>query len=308
MRAVVANEYGGPDVLQVGERPDPKVWADAVLVKVAASSLNPVDWKVVRGYLETAFPTILPLIPGWDVAGEVVAVGPTVTHVQPGQRVFGYARKDYIGDGTWADLVAVPARGVAPAPESLDHVEASCLPLAGLTAYQALVDRAGLISGETVLVHAASGGVGHLAVQIALARRARVIGTASERNHDYLRRLGVEPVEYGEGLAERVRSLAPEGVDVVLDLVGGDALEVSPGLVKDVGRLVSVVDAATALRLGGQYHFVAPDVDDLAELARLADDGKLRPHVDARYDLVDVQKAVEHAERGGFRGKIVLET
>src|SRR5512144_1801134 len=190
MRLVVIVGYGGPEVLALGERPDPKLGPDSVLVRVAAASINPVDYKIVRGYLDPAFPTYLPLIPGWDVAGEVAAVGPAVTHVRVGQPVFAYARKDYIADGTWAELVAVPARGVAPAPESVDVVAASCLPLAGLTAYQALTDKLAVGPGDTVLVHAASGGVGTFATQIAVALGARVVGTAGDRNADYVRGAG----------------------------------------------------------------------------------------------------------------------
>ena len=307
MRAVFANEYGGPEVLELGERPEPKLGPDSVLVRVAAASVNPVDYKIVHGDLDAAFPTVLPMIPGWDVAGEVVAVGPAVTHVDVGQRVFGYARKDFIGEGTWAELVAVPARGIAPAPASLDAVEACCLPLAGLTAYQSLVEKLEIAAGDVVLVHAASGGVGTLAVQIASSFGARVIGTASAANQEYLRELGVEPVEYGDGLEDAVRALAPSGVDAVLDLVGGAALEASAGLVGDTHRIVSVVDAAKVKQLGGQYLFVRPDVDGLSALASLADDGHLRPHVERSWPLDDVRKAVEHAETGHVRGKIVLE-
>jgi NADPH:quinone reductase-like Zn-dependent oxidoreductase len=306
MRAVVAKQYGGPEVLELDERPEPKVWPDAVLVRVAAASINPVDYRIVRGYLDAAFPTVHPLVPGWDVAGDVVRVGPAVTHVEVGEHVYGYARKDFIGEGTWAELVAVPARGIAAAPRSLDATEASCVPLAGLTAYQALTDKAGVGPGDVVLVHAAAGGVGSFAVQIAVALGAQVIGTASSRNHDYLRQLGVDPVNYGEGLAERVRALAPDGVDAVVDLVGGAALEMSPSLVKDAHRLVSVIDAAAVQRLGGQYLFVRPDVDDLAELARLIDERAVRVHIDRRYPLADVRAAVEYAEHGHVRGKVVL--
>jgi len=307
MRAVVAKQYGGPEVLELDERPEPKVWPDAVLVRVAAASINPVDYRIVRGYLDAAFPTVQPLVPGWDVAGDVVRVGPAVTHVEVGEHVYGYARKDFIGEGTWAELVAVPARGIAAAPRSLDATEASCVPLAGLTAYQALTDKAGVGPGDVVLVHAAAGGVGSFAVQIAVALGAQVIGTASSRNHDYLRQLGVDPVNYGEGLAERVQALAPDGVDAVVDLVGGAALEMSPSLVKDAHRLVSVIDAAAVQRLGGQYLFVRPDVDDLAELARLIDERAVRVHIDRRYPLADVRAAVEYAEHGHVRGKVVLD-
>ena len=306
MRAVVAESYGGPEVLRVGDHPEPELGPDSVLVRVRAASLNPVDYKITRGYLDAAFPTVFPLVPGWDVAGEVVAAGPAVRHVRVGQPVLGYARKDFVGAGTWAELVAVPARGIAPAPDAVDAVAASCLPLAGLTAWQSLVEVLEVGQGDTVLVHAASGGVGTLAVQIAVARGARVLGTASAASAEHVRALGAEHLEYGDGLTDRVRELAPDGVDAVLDLVGGEALETSPGVLREPGRLVSVVDAARVTELGGTYVFVRPDVAQLGDLARLVDEGRLRPVVQETHPLERVQDAVRAAEDGPVRGKVVL--
>lgn len=306
MRAVALDAYGGPDVLQVRDEPEPKVGPDSVLVRVRAASINPVDTYILRGFLDGGFPTVFPLVPGWDVAGEVVATGPAVRGLRPGQPVFGYARKDFIGAGSWAELVAMPARAVAPAPASVDLVQAACLPLAGLTAYQSLVEVLQVGAGDTVLVHAASGGVGTLAVQIAVAQGARVLGTSSARNADYVRGLGAEPVTYGEGLAEAVRGLAPDGVDAVLDLAGGDALAVSPDLLRTPGRLVSVVDADTVTASGGTYVFVRPDAGHLTELARLVDGGRLRAEVQAVHALDDVRAAVEAVETHHVRGKVVL--
>lgn len=306
MRAVVADAYGGPEVYEVREVPDPKVGPDSVLVRVQAASINPVDRKIVAGALDGAFPTVFPLIPGWDVAGEVVGVGPAVRHVQVGQAVVGYHRQDLVGLGSWAELAAVHARAVAPAPATFDAVAASCLPLAGLTAWQALVEVLDVGSGDTVLVHAATGGVGTMAVRIATARGARVIGTASEANQDHLRSLGAEPVVYGDGLVDRVREVVPHGVDAALDLVGGDALEATPELLLSPGRFVSIVDADAVGRLGGEYVFVRPDVAQLAELAELADGGQLDPVVQSVHDVDDVRAAVEEAASGHVRGKVVL--
>jgi NADPH:quinone reductase-like Zn-dependent oxidoreductase len=305
VRAVALEQYGGPETLAVREVPEPKVGPDSVLVRVAAASINPVDYKITQGYLDGAFPVLWPLVPGWDVAGEVVGVGPAVRGVEVGQQVIGYARMDHVGSGTWAERVALPLRSVAPAPSSLDAAAASCLPLAGLTAWQSLVEVLEVGEGDTVLVHAASGGVGHLAVQIARSRGARVVGTASARNHAYLSSLGAEPVVYGEGLADRVHALAPDGVDAVLDLVGGAALEASPGLLRTPGRLVSIVDADTVARLGGTYVFVRPDAAQLTGLARLADEGRLVPHVQSTHPLDDVAAGVQEAV-AGVRGKVVL--
>ena len=305
MRALAIDSYGGPEVLQLQDVPEPKVGPDSVLVDVAAASINPVDYKIMQGYLDAAFPVVFPLVLGWDVAGRVAATGPAVRSVRVGQEVMGYARMDFVGAGTWADRVAVPARGVAPAPTQVSAVDASCLPLAGLTAWQSLVEVLQIGSGDTVLVHAASGGVGHLAVQIALAQGARVIGSASARNADFLRGLGAEPVEYGEGFAEQVRALAPAGVDAAVDLAGGAGLEQLPDLVRTPGRFASVVDAETVQRLGGTYVFVRPDAGHLGALTALVEAGRLRPTVQATHPLAGVRGAVEEA-MAGVRGKVVL--
>ena len=306
MRAVVADEYGGSDVLQIREVDDPKVGPDYVLVRVHAASINPVDYKMIAGRLDAAFPTVWPLIPGWDVAGEVIGTGPAVRHVEPGQAVFGYARKDLVGTGSWAEQVALPARGVAAAPETLDGVAASCLPLAGMTAWQALVEDLDVGRGDTMLIHAATGGVGHLATQIAVARGARVIGTCSEPNHDFLRELGGEPVTYGEGLADRVRDVAPGGVTAVADFAAGGALDASDPILSTQGRVVSIVDPEGAKRRGGTYVFVRPEVEHLSALAELADEGQVVPRVQSTYDLESARDAVDEASGGKVRGKIVL--
>jgi NADPH:quinone reductase-like Zn-dependent oxidoreductase len=306
MRAIVTDTYGGPEVLEVRDVDDPKVGPDSVLVRVEAASINPVDYKIIGGNLDGAFPTVFPLIPGWDAAGEVVGVGPAVRHLEVGQQVFGYGREDYVGGGTWAELTALNARAVAPAPPSMDAIEASCLPLAGLTAYQSLVEVLEVGDGDTVLIHAATGGVGTMATQIAVARGARVIGTCSEPNHDLLRSLGGEPTAYGDGLGERVRELAPDGVSAVLDLVGGEALDASGELLRQRGRIVSVTDPRVKDDLGGTYVFVRPDVAQLKALTELVEAGKLAAVVQSTHDLEDVRGAVEEASSGSVRGKVVL--
>ncbi|MFF4383442.1 NADP-dependent oxidoreductase [Kitasatospora sp. NPDC001547] len=305
MKAITYRGYGGPDVLEYGEVPEPKLGPDSVLVRVAAASVNPVDWKIQAGYLDGALDVFFPVIPGWDVAGVVEQVGPGVTEFAPGDEVIGYVREDVVRRGTFAEYVAAPVRTLARKPANLDFAQAAGLPLAGLTAYQALTRALELKPGETVLVHAAAGGVGSLAVQIAVALGARVIGTAGERNHDYLRTLGAEPVAYGDGLADRVRALAPNGVDAVLDLVGGEALRISPALLADGGRLASVADGAV-LALGGQYVFVRPDVADLTALTDLAESGRLTVEVAATFPLERAADAQRLNAGGHTRGKIVV--
>ena len=216
MKAITYSTYGGPDVLTLTELEDPKVGPGEILIDVRAAGVNPVDWKVMSGGLDPLMTTTFPVIPGWDVAGVVTAVGLDTPEFSVGDEVMAYARKDWIQAGSFAEQMTVPVRAAAHKPASLTFEQAAALPLAGLTAHQSL-HRLGLESGQTVLVHGANGGVGSFAVQIAAAAGARVIGTASKRNHERLRGLGAEPVEYGEGLVGRVREHAPEGVDLVVD-------------------------------------------------------------------------------------------
>jgi NADPH:quinone reductase-like Zn-dependent oxidoreductase len=306
MRAIVTDGYGGPEVLEVREVDEPKLGPDSVLVRVHAASINPVDHKIVGGHLDAAFPTVFPLIPGWDAAGEVVGVGPAVRHLEVGQQVFGYGREDYVGGGTWAELTTLNVRAVAPAPPSLDPVEAACLPLAGLTAYQSLVEVLEVGAGDTVLIHAATGGVGTMATQIAVARGARVVGTCSEPNHELLRTLGGEPTVYGDGLVDRVRELAPDGVDAVLDLIGGEALDTTGELLRRAGRVVSVTEPRVKDEFGGVYVFVRPDVPQLHALRELVETGELRPIVQSVHEFGEVRAAVGEASSGRVSGKVVL--
>ncbi|GAA1119791.1 NADP-dependent oxidoreductase [Streptomyces javensis] len=305
MKAISYRRYGGPEVLEYGERPEPKVGPDSVLIRVKAAAVNPVDWKAQAGYLEPVLDAVFPVIPGWDVAGVVERPGPAVTEFQPGDEVIGYVREDFLSRGTCAEYVAAPVRTLARKPRNLSFTQAAGIPLAGLTAYQCLVRALRVGEGDTVLVHAGAGGVGSMAVQLARHMGARVIGTAGERNHEYLRALGAEPTVYGDGLADRVRALAPNGVDAVLDLVGGDALAVSSELLAPEGRLASIADPAV-LGLGGRYVFVRPDPDDLQDLTDLAERGALGVEVSAVFPLQKTADAQRLSMEGHVRGKIAL--
>ncbi|MGP3952571.1 NADP-dependent oxidoreductase [Streptomyces sp. 7N604] len=302
MKAVTISAYG--ETPQITVQPEPKVGPDTVLVRTKAAGVNPVDWKVAAGYLDQIMYVHFPLIPGWDLAGVVERAGPSVTEFAPGDEVIGYNRQDVVQHGTYAELVPAPVRTLARKPASLSWQQAAGLPLAGLTAYQSL-SAAGVGRGDTVLVNAAAGGVGSLTVQIAAARGARVIGTASEPKHGYLRSLGAEPVTYGEGLVDRVRALAPEGVDAAFDFVGDDAIPASLELAKSPSRVVSIIDPGIAER-GGRYLFVRPDSADLTALGELADAGKLTVHVDKELPLAEVAEAFRLSQEGRTRGKIVL--
>jgi NADPH:quinone reductase-like Zn-dependent oxidoreductase len=307
VKAIVMNEYGGPDVLKLtNDAPEPKVGPDFVLVRVKAAGVNPVDGKIREGRLDGLFQTDFPVIPGWDLAGVVERVGAAVSEFSPGDEVIGYVREDHVGRGTYAELVAAPVRTLGRKPVRLSWAEAAALPLAGLTAYQALAKALGVNEDDTVLIHAASGGVGSFAVQIAVAKGAQVIGTASPNNHDYLRKLGAEPISYGDGLADRVRRISPGGVSVALDLVGGEALEVTPGLLTPTGRWASIVDPSVTER-GGRYVFVRPDATDLSALASLVDDGRLTVALAATFPLAEAGEAQRLSASGHTRGKIVVE-
>lgn len=305
MRAAVYDEYGDADVITVREHDDPPVGPDTILVRARATSVNPVDWKIRGGYLQGAYPHHLPIIPGWDVAGVVEAVGPAVvTGLEVGDEVWGYVRRDDVQWGTAAELVPAPERTVSRKPASLSFAEAASVPLVGLTAYQALVEALGIREGDRVLVHAAAGGVGHVATQIALAHGCEVVGTASAANHDHLRDLGVsEVIDYHAGPVSKQLS-AP--VDAVLDLVGGDALEDAPNQVEDVSRVASIVDAQTVLGMGGRYVFVRPEREHLDALAALVEDGRLRVDVSETFPLDRIADAHRASEEGHTRGKIAV--
>lgn len=314
MRAIALREFGGNDRLELTEVDDPKVGPDFVLIRVRAAGLNPVDWKVREGSLAGRFPHVFPVVPGWDAAGVVEEVGPAVTGFAPGDEVFAYCRKHFVGEGTYAEYVSVPEDFVSPKPEAIDFVHASAVPLAGLTAFQAIVEASAVRAGETVLVHGAAGGVGSFAVQIARARGAQVIGTATSAKHEFLKDLGTtEEVDYSQlDFVEVVRESRPTGVDVVFDLFGGETLWRSVDVVADGGRIVSIADPLTddhyhQRGIRPAYVFVRPSGSQLAELARLIDGSEIRVELEGRYRLEDAVQALERLERGRVRGKLALE-
>ncbi len=307
MKAMALTEYGDPEVLTATEVEDPTPSPDTVVVDVKGAGINPVDFKIVAGYLQGAFPHYLPLVPGWDVAGVVSAVGPAVQEYAVGDDVIGYVRHDHLAaNGAYAEKVSAHPRHLAPKPSSVDMATASALPLAGLTALQSL-RLAGVGKDDTVLVHAASGGVGSFAVQLAVNLGATVIGTASESNHDYLRGLGATPVSYGEGLVDRVRQIAPDGITASVDYVGtAEAIQASAELIADPSRSISNVDGAAITEAGGRYCFVRPQPEDLAHLAALVDQGVLHVEVQQTFPLAEAATALRTSMDGHVRGKLVL--
>jgi NADPH:quinone reductase-like Zn-dependent oxidoreductase len=306
MRAIRQEVLGGPEVLQEVEVDKPEPGFSQILVKVHAAGLNPTDWGH-RAY--GVFLGQPPFILGWDVAGVVEATGFGVTLFKPGDEVFGMLPYPF-GVGSHAEYVVGPARAFANKPASLDHVQAGALPLAALTAWQALNDTAHLESGQRVLIHAAAGGVGHLAVQIAKARGAYVIGTASAKNHDLVRSLGAdEVIDYHAMAFEEAAS----DIDVVLDTITGDYSARSLRTLRPGGILVSLLPfaeqiPAEAERLGvrAEVMLVEYDHQGMTAIADLVSQGRLRPVVEATFPLADAAKAHELGERRHVAGKLVL--
>ena len=304
MKAAVYDSFGGPEVLEVVEVPEPKMFADQVRIRIKAAALNPADLGFQAGAMDAMVDSFFPVIPGWDVAGIVAEAGIGTTGFKPGDEVIGFVRGPIQRYGSYAEQIAAEPRQLARKPANLDWGQAAGLPLAGLTAYQAVINVLDVREGDTVLVHGAAGGVGHLAVQIAAARGASVIGTASESNHDYLRSLGVRPVAYGDGLADRVRALAPAGVDAVLDTAGRGALAITQRIGTADVRAASVVYSGDYP--GTVQVFARLDQADLEALVELAEAGKLSVRVARSFPLDQAADAQRLLAEGHSGGKIVL--
>ena len=307
MLAIGQDRFGGPEELHEVRLPRPKPRVGQILVRVRAAGVNPTDWKHRAGESWFREPTV-PL--GWDVSGVVEAVGLGSTLFEPGDEVFGMLPYPH-GVGSHAEYVVGPTRAFVRKPESIDHVQAGALPLAALTAWQALVDTAALGPGDRVLIHAAAGGVGHLAVQIAKARGAYVIGTASAAKHGFLRELGVdEAIDYREvDFAEAVRD-----VDVVLDTIGGDYQLRSLRTLRPGGILVSTLPSPApglweeAERLGVRAKLILVEADHagMQAIADLAESGALRATIAGTFPLAEAARAHEAGETNRTAGKLVL--
>jgi NADPH:quinone reductase-like Zn-dependent oxidoreductase len=305
--AIVAAAYGGPEVLEPITLPDPQPAPGELVIGVRAAGVNPIDWKLYSGASGTD-PAKLPMRLGFEAAGVVAAVGDGVTGWRAGDEVIARVA------GGYADLVTADATAVVRRPATLDWPQAAGLLLGGMTAAHTLV-ATGVSPGDTVLVHGAAGGVGHLVAQLSIVRGATVVGTASQRNHDALRRLGVVPVAYGPGLADRVRAAAPTGIDAAVDTVGTDeALDVSLELVPDRGRIATIANFARGSTAGIQLLGGGAGADPgtaireaaVPELARLAGDGRITVLVDRTFRLADAADAHRYGMAGHGLGRIAL--
>ncbi|HTF84643.1 MAG TPA: NADP-dependent oxidoreductase [Cellvibrio sp.] len=306
MKAVRIHHYGNAEVLQYEDAPVPEIGVDEVLVRVVAASVNPVDWKVREGYLQQMIPYPFPLTLGWDVSGVVAAVGDAVTDFKPGDAV--YSRPDIKRNGTYAEYVAIRAAELAHKPRTISHVEAASLPLAVITAWEVLFTTAQLQAGQRVLIHAGSGGVGSLAIQLAKSCGAYVITTTSEKNRGFVESLGAdEVIDYQTQAFHEVVS----DVDLVFDTLGGEVQELSWGVLKSEGILVSIItppaqERAASLGVRCAFVFIEPNAVILQHVAGLVDDGIIRPIVGAEFALQDIAKAHALSESGRARGKIVV--
>ena len=306
MKCVCIYHYGGPEVLSYTDAPRPRCGPGEVLVQVHAAGVNPVDWKIREGHLKELLKHTFPLVLGWDVSGIIADTGPGTSRLKTGDEVF--SRPDILRDGAYAEFLVIKESEVARKPRTLDHIHSAALPLAGLAAWQSLVEAAQLTSGQRVLIHAAAGGVGSLAVQLAKSLGAYVVGTASARNHDYLRGLGVDEIIDYEHM--RFEDLAP-AMNVVLDTIGGETQERSWKTLKPGGILVSLAsppsaDTAAKLGLRQAFVFVQPNAVQLAAIAELGDVGKLKALVEAVLPLTEAKRAHALSQGGHTRGKIVL--
>jgi len=305
MKAIVAHEYGGPDVLKYEDVPLPEPKENEILVRVIASGVNPADPLILNGKYAKEFGTHLPLVLGYDMAGVVVSAGAKVTKLRVGDPVYAYL----LWGGGWAEYCISNEGESAIKPKSLGFIDASAVPLAALTAWQALIDIGKIENGQTVLIHGGSGGVGSFAIQIAKAHGARVIATASTANQDVLKQLGAEvAIDYTKQKFEEIA----HDVDLVLDPVGRDTLARSYGVIKKGGIVVTIVSRCDQAELKkheirGASLSSHPDSGELGEITKLIDGGKIKPIVTEVLPLTDAAKADAQAETHHTRGKIVLK-
>jgi NADPH:quinone reductase-like Zn-dependent oxidoreductase len=309
MKAVRIHNHGGPEVLQYEDAPHPQLGNGEVLIRVHAAGVNPADWKVREGHLKQFVQHGFPFILGWDLSGVIEEVGANpaaAERFKKGDEVF--SKPDTSRDGAYAEYIVVRDSEVALKPKSLHHVYAAAVPLAGLTAWQALFDLGQLQPGQRILIHGGSGGVGHFAVQLARWKGAYVIATASTKNQELLRHLGAhEAIDYTKQRFEDVVGK----IDIVLDTIGSDTQERSWKVLKKGGLLASVVqppddEKAKEFAVRGAFVWIQPNGIELAEISSLIDSGDLKVVLDRILPLSEARRAHELSQSGHARGKIVL--
>ncbi|KJK59939.1 NADP-dependent oxidoreductase [Saccharothrix sp. ST-888] len=291
--------YGGPENQELLDRPTPSPGPGQLLIAVRAAGVNPVDWKIRQGYLGTGQP--LPAVLGSEASGVVQALGAGVEGFAVGDEVFGSAVA-----GGYAEHTLLDAATTAHKRPDISFAQAAALPVAAATAYDAL-RQLDLTAGQTVLILGVAGGVGSVAAQLAKGHGLTVLGTAGDRNRAYVESLGATQIRYGDGVADRIRAVAPDGVDGIVDLVGGDDARAVAPLLRDPAKLVSAVDPTTAAELGGAFVRRSRTADTLEALAKLVAFDALDQHIAATYPLEDAARALAEVESGHVRGKLVLD-
>ena len=307
MRAVQINKYGGAETLKLQQIDIPKINRDDILIEVHSAAVNPIDWKIREGYLQDLIPYNFPMTLGWDVSGTICELGKDVTGFDVGDEVF--SRPNISRNGSYADYIAVKADEAIVKSATLDFTQAAALPLAGITAWQCLIDAGKLIPDQRVLIHAGAGGVDHLAIQIAKAKGAMVIATASTANQSLLKDLGADQaVDYTKApLREQI-----EPVDLVIDTIGGDVQTNSWPIIKKGGLLIAVTeqpnrDKAQEYEVKREFVFIEPSSRILRELNTLVEAKQLMPIIELHFPLEQIAKAHFQSQSGRTRGKIVID-
>jgi NADPH:quinone reductase-like Zn-dependent oxidoreductase len=310
MKASYIENYGDFENVVTGNLDRPEPGEGEVLVRIKSAGVNPVDAAIVRGMLKDFIPGEFPLIPGWDMAGVVEGRGHAAKRFQEGDEVYAYARRPRIQHGTFAQYTALPESYLAHRPKKISIEEAGGIPLVGLTAYQSLFEAGKLKKGETALILGASGGVGTMGIQLAKSAGAHVIAIASEKNHEYMKKLGADDtVDYQEDdLASAVRDHAPDGVDLIFHCSRGDTLNQTTETLKDGGRLISITNRQPDIRkdIKFEYVFVEPNALQLQHIQQLTDEGYIIfPELET-FELKDTAKALNQIETLHTKGKLVI--
>lgn len=303
MKGMFYSRFGGSEVLEYGELPEPKLSQNSVIVRTKAAAINPADIVLQAGLGESIMDTWFPVVPGWDVAGVIERVGAGVVEFQPGDEVIAYTHQEILHSGTYAELVSVPLERLCRRPRNSSWGEAAALPLAGLTAYRAVVNTLRVSSADIVLVLGASGSVGSLATQLAVASGATVIGSASGQNQTYVKSIGAHPVQYGDDIVEQVRTHAPTGVTAIMDCAGHGSLVRAMATAAPGARICSIADGGS----GVTSVFARADTGIIARLVDLVEAGTLQVPVAALFALTDAAIAQDALKSRSYGpGKIVL--
>lgn len=312
MKASYYSEFGELDNIKTGELDTPIPGEGEVLIQIKAAGVNPVDAFATQGMLKDAIPSEFPAIPGWDVAGVIKKRGHAARRFNEGDEVYAYARRPIIQHGTFAEYIALPESYLAKRPQKISMEEAGGIPLVGLTAYQAIFDAGKMKEGQTLLILGASGGVGTLAIQLAKAHGIKVIGVASEKNHEYMKELGADvTIDYKDNhVGKAVAAIEPDGVDMIFHCSRGEALSqvMETGVLKENGHLISITNSNPDINddVNFQYVFVEPNAVQLQHIQELADDGKIKVHVSKTYKLEEAGQALKDVQTLHTRGKLVI--